>query len=65
MALRIVRVNCTRRHPELRIANFMYPTGHYEDCAGHGTNCAIKSLCLGRGPLIRVALMENALLHSI
>ena len=42
MALRIVRVNCTHRHPKLRIANFIYPTGHYEGCAGHGTNCATK-----------------------
>lgn len=65
MALRIVRVNYTHRHPKLRIANFIYPTGHYEGCAGHGTNRATKRLCPGKGPLIRMAPMENALRHSI
>ena len=49
MALRIVRVNYTHRHPKLRIANFIYPTGHYEGCAGHGTNRATKRLCPGKG----------------
>ena len=61
MALRIVRVNGTPRPPKLPVINFMYPTGHYEGCARLGTNCAIKNFCLAKGPLIRMARVENAL----
>ena len=30
MALRIVRVNGTHRHPKLPVINFMHPTRHYK-----------------------------------
>ncbi len=61
MALRIVRVNCSHLPPKLRGINFMYPTSHCEGCARLGTNCAVKSFCLAKDPLIRMARVENAL----
>jgi hypothetical protein len=64
MALRIVRVNCSHLPPKLRGINFMYPTSHCEGCARLGTNCAVKSFCLGKDPLIRMARVENAHVHS-
>ncbi len=65
MALRIERVNGTPRPLKLPVTNFRYPTGHYEGCARLGMNCAIKNVCLAKGPLIRMALVENVLRHSI